>query len=309
MEFLLLLALPLLALAFAGGGDDAGQDGETIEGSEANDSLVGDIGDDLISGLDGSDTLDGRAGDDTLIGGAGNDILDGGFDDDSVMGGDGNDVVLGYTGDDTLQGGRGHDLVLGEEGNDLIQLGWGNDQNWLDDESSAEAFSQGQLGDDSVYGGAGNDSIWDYSGTNLLDGGDGNDMISASDDQLEGWQTAGHSSDIVKGGAGDDRLWGDDGDTLSGGDGDDSFNVAVLRDNDKPAVITDFDGAHDSLSLSVDETLATADAWQIYHTTDAETGKVTIGVVNKTDATKMIELAILQNPVGFDISNVALTLS
>lgn len=54
---------------------------ENLEGSErndSNDSLEGDIGDNIIKGLNGSDILKGDGGNDTLIGGAGADELDGG---------------------------------------------------------------------------------------------------------------------------------------------------------------------------------------------------------------------------------------
>ena len=224
MEFLLLLALPLIGLAFGGSdGDDSddesAQPGETLSGNDGSDTLIGHAGDDVISGFGGDDSLVGLAGDDVIRGGFGDDTVDGSAGDDTAYGGAGNDVVLGLTGDDSLSGGRGDDVVLGEEDNDSISLGEGNDSNWVDDTVSQSAFDYGQLGDDTVHGDAGNDSIWDYSGTNTLDGGDGNDEISATDNQLDGWETADHTPDQVFGGAGNDLVIGDDGDTLAGGTG------------------------------------------------------------------------------------------
>jgi Ca2+-binding RTX toxin-like protein len=306
LDFLLLLALPVLALLFGGMGDDAESEGEKQVGGTEDDDLVGGAGADEISGLAGRDSLSGAAGDDTVYGGHGADFVDGGAGDDLAVGGSGNDFVLGFTGDDTLEGGVGYDIVLGEEGNDLIKLGWGNDTNWVDDDVSAYGFEHGQLGDDSVYGGAGNDSIWDYAGTNVLDGGDGDDVVAASDNQLPGWQTAAMTADVLTGGAGHDTLVGDDGDTLSGGTGHDRFVVDIRLADDKPAIVTDFDGNLDLLDLAVDETLADPLDWRFFFTTDAASGDVSLGLVNKIDVLKIIDLVVLQKPINFDASKVLL---
>ena len=308
MDILLLLALPLLALVFGGMGDDAEPEpeGETQVGSVDADSLFGGAGDDTISGLAGGDTLIGAGGDDTVYGGDGNDFIDGGTGDDLAVGGTGSDLIAGFTGDDTLEGNVGADIVLGEEGDDLIKLGWGNDTNWLDEEVSVYGFEHGQLGDDSVYGGDGNDSIWDYSGTNVLDGGAGDDVVSASDNQLAGWETAATSSDVLTGGAGNDVVIGDDGDTLSGGSGNDRFFVDIRLADDTPAVVTDFDGNHDVLDLGVDNTLANPSDWTLFFTTDTVSGAVALGLVNNIDATQTIDLVVLQNPLNFDVSKVLL---
>lgn len=52
--------------------------GETILGTDGNDSLTGTAGDDTIEGRLGNDTINAGDGKDTLIGGAGTDTLDGG---------------------------------------------------------------------------------------------------------------------------------------------------------------------------------------------------------------------------------------
>lgn len=51
---------------------------EDLEGSDWNDTLTGDGGENWLYGLDGNDRLSGGGGDDLLNGGAGADILDGG---------------------------------------------------------------------------------------------------------------------------------------------------------------------------------------------------------------------------------------
>ena len=47
---------------------------ENVTGSEFNDTLIGNFGNDIITGLGGDDTLNGNLGADTMFGGAGNDI-------------------------------------------------------------------------------------------------------------------------------------------------------------------------------------------------------------------------------------------
>lgn len=311
MELLLLLALPLLGLAFGGSDDDdkheePEQPGETLSGSDDSDTLLGAAGDDVISGFDGGDSLVGNAGDDTIRGGFGDDIVDGSAGDDELHGGAGNDIVLGLTGDDSMFGGRGNDVVLGEEDNDSISLGTGDDDSWVDRDVSQEAFDYGQLGDDTVHGDAGNDSIWDYSGTNTLDGGDGNDAISASDNQLEGWETAAHTPDQVFGGGGNDLVIGDDGDTLAGGTGNDLIVGLHERDDAEAVTVSDFDGNEDRLELDVDARVADLSQWTLFSHTDAQTGTVTVGLENNADSTQTIELAYLTNPSNFAVSQVAL---
>lgn len=98
---------------------------ENLEGSDHDDRLTGDMGDNRLSGGDGNDRLAGGLGDDTLIGGAGDDRLFGGF---------GSDVLAGGAGDDKLTGGQGGDVfVFGNgDGRDTItdfetDIGWFGD--------------------------------------------------------------------------------------------------------------------------------------------------------------------------------------
>ena len=73
-----------------------------------------------ITGTDGNDHLYGEGGDDVIIAGAGNDMLDGGVGNDDLSGGAGDDIVMGGAGADTLRGGAGKDLLQGGAGDDLM---------------------------------------------------------------------------------------------------------------------------------------------------------------------------------------------
>jgi Ca2+-binding RTX toxin-like protein len=89
--------------------------GVLINGTAANDSLVGGSG---------NDTINGFAGADTIVGGAGNDLIDGN---------DGNDRLEGGAGNDTLSGSGGQDSFVFREAGaanaDAVQgfaTGWDN---------------------------------------------------------------------------------------------------------------------------------------------------------------------------------------
>lgn len=68
---------------------------ENVTGTNSDDSLVGDLGANLIQGADGRDFVDGSGGNDTLFGNGGDDVLKGNV---------GSDVLAGSTGADTLTG-------------------------------------------------------------------------------------------------------------------------------------------------------------------------------------------------------------
>ncbi len=116
--------------------------------------------------------------------------------DDSLDGGAGNDLILGGGGDDTLLGGADQDTLTGEDGNDQIEGGDGDDS------------ISGNAGNDSLSGGAGDDRIFGHEDDDTIDGGEGADFVIA--------------------GEGNDQITVDQGDTVSGGDGDDYFTLVDL---------------------------------------------------------------------------------
>ena len=224
---------------------------ENLEGSELDDTLIGDDNANILIGNPGDDLLAGGDGDDTLIGGAGADTIDGGAGTDTVTyadssagvtvdlsgglagsGGDAqgdvianvenaigsrfSDRLIGDAGNNVLDGGRGNDTLAGGAGADELIGGDGSD---TADYASSGAGVQIDLATGLTAGGdaAGDtfDSIENLAGTGL-------------DDQLTG--DAGANK--LTGNAGRDTLSGNAGnDTLDGGDGDDLLDGGRGGDN------------------------------------------------------------------------------
>jgi len=211
-----------------GTADGAATEGQEIDGSEGDDTLIGGPGD---------DTLDGFGGDDLLVGGTGDDVLRGREGMDSLLGGSGNDAITGGPGDDTIEGGPDNDALFGNEGDDLILGGSGADEAYGDEGNDTIA---GGNGTDFLVGGAGDDMISGGAHSDMLFGSDGDDHLSgdAGDDILQG----GFGADTLFGGDGNDRLDGtfaagdgafgphdeDRGDALDGGAGDDTILIGAL---------------------------------------------------------------------------------
>ncbi len=92
--------------------------GDTLIGNLGKDVIYGTIKNDNLDGTDGADKIYGSLGDDKLYGNKGDDILEGGQGNDKLHGGRGNDKLYGGWGDDTLIGGRGNDILVGGDGYD-----------------------------------------------------------------------------------------------------------------------------------------------------------------------------------------------
>jgi len=241
---------------------------ENIEGSEYDDVLIGDSGE---------NRLDGRAGADVLDGMAGNDVLQGGDGDDTLRGGTGTDTVA-YADADA---GVTVDLATTDQQD---TLGAGSD--WLSgfENITGSAYADTLSGDDqdnTVDGGAGDDVIAGGAGNDVLSGGSGRDTLSyaAADAGVTvvlnktdsgglavAQNTVGAGSDTVSGfedlvgSAHNDTLTGDSGDNLIvGGLGDDSLDGAGGTDTVSYAEVeVAADDANPSSGVTVSLALATA---------------------------------------------------
>lgn len=144
MEFLLLLALPLLFGATSGGGDDRDDDDSLERAADAEhrapagglEEPIGEpgvvvdadqptAGNDVISLTNAPEFLDALAGDDSVFGHNASDTLIGSAGRDTLDGGDGGDLLDGVTntadgdGPDPLYGGKGADTLWGDQGDIL----------------------------------------------------------------------------------------------------------------------------------------------------------------------------------------------
>ncbi len=156
-------------------GDAAGDEYtgvEMFEGSNFDDTLIGNDSRNFLMGGEGNDILSGGAGSDGLFGGLGADILDGGEGFDSIyyvyatsavtvdLSNSANNTgeALGDTifNIEMVQGSAFNDTITGDSGD-----------NWL----------YGLDGDDIVNGGAGADVIFGNGGSDTLSGGSGADVF------------------------------------------------------------------------------------------------------------------------------------
>ncbi len=134
---------------------------EDIAGSNFDDRLIGDDGDNDIAGGLGDDTLIGGEGDDDLNGGEGIDTAD--FSD--------------RTGPVDVDLDAGSATVAGSETNSLTSIenviGTGADDTIVGDEADNDL--DGGAGNDGLFGAAGNDTLRGGNSEDTLDGGEGFD--------------------------------------------------------------------------------------------------------------------------------------
>jgi Ca2+-binding RTX toxin-like protein len=87
------------------------------------DGLANDGGPGEGDNLTNVERVRGSEADDTLVGSAGGEMLDGGPGNDFILGLDGEDILRGGPGDDGLYGGAGPDVLDGGDGFDFCSLG------------------------------------------------------------------------------------------------------------------------------------------------------------------------------------------
>jgi len=168
---------------------DGGQDTlisvEYVSGSQFDDTIDGDAGNNYLRGNGGNDIVRGGDGDDRIDGGGGNDVLDGqggtdlvlyasaatGVTVDLSLAGPQNTVGAGIdtlSGFENLTGSIHDDQLFGDSGANVISGGAGND------------VINGGAGRDTLYGGAGNDTLQDNDAIAQLFGEDGDDIANLS---------------------------------------------------------------------------------------------------------------------------------
>ena len=262
----------LSGVTFAQLGDAAGDSFAGIEnltGTDYDDTLSGDSGDNLLTGglgadwlygLDGDDLLDGGGGADRLFGGDGTDIafyanatsaVTANLADRSLNTGEAaSDIyssiegLLGGAFADHLTGDAGDNILIGMQGMDTLLGGLGDDVlNGGDDADTLD----GGAGIDVMIGGAGDDIYYvdnERDAVMEADGG-GFDTVYSSVDvnfgaHVERVILIGSDDLLVRGGAGADVITGNDGnnrfiaslgdDIVDGGLGVDRMDYSLAVD-------------------------------------------------------------------------------
>ena len=233
-------------------------------------TLVGTVGNDVLTGGRGDDILTGLAGNDTLTGGQGHDLLDGGAGTDTMLGGIGNDTyVVDVAGDvvtelvnkgtDTVQSGVTYTLAANVENLTLTGManlnGMGNALDNILIGNGGTNVLTGRAGNDTYVVGAGDTVVENLNGgidtvvssatwtlgsnveTLTLTGtANINGTGSSANNVLVGNSgnnilNGGSGNDILDGGDGNDSLLGGSSDdTLLGGLGNDTLNAGSGND-------------------------------------------------------------------------------
>ena len=173
----------------------------------------------VLSGTTAADSITGLGGPDSIFGGGGNDTIDGGAGNDSIVfgttGDPGSALVFGNVGDDTIT-----NLGVVLSGNNTIVGG----QDSLDGNDVINVASD--TGRDVLIANGGNDTLLAGQGGSTISGGFGNDTISAP---VHG--------EFIYGNEGDDTINESNtstvgvADTIVGGQGTDSINIAAMVNN------------------------------------------------------------------------------
>jgi len=198
-------------------------DGSTITDTLINiENIIGTSGNDIISGSDEVNTLKGMLGEDTLQGGDGNDILDGGANNDTAT-----YTYAGSAVNVDLDGGTAE--VNGTDKDTLIDI-----EN-IDGSSYGDTIIMKAGANPNIIDGKGNTGGTDTVSYEKYTSGVTVDLRDETSQDILGDTT---DNDTLKnienliGGTGNDIFTGSDliNNSLSGGAGDDSFNVSTGND-------------------------------------------------------------------------------
>ncbi|NOZ42957.1 MAG: type I secretion C-terminal target domain-containing protein, partial [Alphaproteobacteria bacterium] len=178
---------------------------ESIRGTEFNDTITGDGGNNRFQGQSGNDTISGGGGSDALFGDSGDDLIDGGAGDDFLTASSGFNTFIGGAGNDSIQGGL------------LVNLP--NDGNRVDYSSATGAITVNLTGAVGAFGSTvtgdasvGSDSL---DSIDAIVGSQFNDVFIVDGSYRSGIFASSPSTFVViEAGDGDDSITGNGGTRL-----------------------------------------------------------------------------------------------
>jgi Ca2+-binding RTX toxin-like protein len=189
-------------------------------GNDLNNTIAGNLQDNILTGGEGNDQLSGDDGNDYLTGENGNDELHGGAGADTLLGDDGTDRLDGGTGADVMLGGADDDTYVVDNAGDVASEG--NNQG-TDTVESSVTWTLGNFVENLTL--------------------TGSDPIDGTGNSLANVITGNAGANVINGGAGND--------TLTGGDGHDTFVFSTaLSSTTNVDHVTDFSTADDLFDLS-----------------------------------------------------------
>lgn len=231
---------------------------ENITGSNFNDSLYGDVHDNVLIGGLGNDLLDGGGGTDTVsyetatgsvtidlatntvTGAAGNDTL---VSIEKIIGSTHVDTIIGSAGDDVIDGGAGADVINGDAGSDTVSYLSGSSSKTVNLATGFNTDGDTLTSIENIIGSndASGDVLTGNAADNVIEGALGNDTLDGGANGVAGDTAsyAGAASAVVvnlasgtaTGGAGNDTLINFENligsaynDTLTGDAGNNSLN-------------------------------------------------------------------------------------
>lgn len=269
---------------------------ENVVSGDGNDTLLGNLADNVMDGAGGDDTIRGGFGNDTLIGGGGNDLIYGEAGDDTLRGGAGNDRLDGGLGIDTVSyvdaTGPVTVTLASQEPQDTLGAGMdmlvsienltGSSHNDVLSGNAGSNVIDGGAGLDAMTGGAGDDTfIVDNAGdTPIEEAAGGNDTVRSS---LAAYTLTANVENLVLAagavnGTGNDlgnRLTGNSGNNvLDGGAG---IDTVVLAGD-----ISDYDFAYAGANTTVNSAEGGSDT--LVGVENIEIGGVVYNMVRGTDA-------------------------
>lgn len=153
-------------------------------------------------------------------------------------------LVMGLVGDDDDAAGEDEDIQQTAPPEEETPPTTSSDES----SQQGKTFS-GTEGDDWIIGTKGNDSMNASTGEDTLEAGEGDDWFFAVD--YWDYDSRVGTSVQMDGGAGDDHFLVEGPATLTGGTGDDDFEIYVEHDTDAPVVLTDFEPGSDVLQLTL----------------------------------------------------------